>query len=309
MARPFRFGIQLSQARDRKAWIRQVQKAADLGFSTVFMPDHFGEQLAPIPALMAAAEVADIRIGTLVLDNDYRHPVVVAKEAATLDLLTEGRLELGIGAGWLRDDYDWSGIPYDPPAVRVSRFEEGLIVLKGAFGDGPFSFDGEHYTITNYEGHPKPVHEPHPPILIGAGGRRMLGIAGRHADIVGINPNLKAGAVTPEVGKDATAEATERKLGWLREAAGDRFDAIELNVLVYVAIVTDDREGAAAGVAPAFGLTTEEALGTPHALVGTVDDICEVITERRERFGFSYYSVGGQSMDDLAPVVSRLAGT
>lgn len=309
MAPPFRFGVQLSQAADRTAWVKQVRKIADLGFGTVFLPDHFGDQLAPLPALVSAAEAADVRVGTLVCDNDYKHPIVLAKEAATIDLLTDGRLELGIGAGWMREDYEWSGIAYDPPAVRVDRFEEALAVIKGAFADGPFSFHGAHYTVTDYEGHPKPVQRPHPPLIIGAGGRRMLAIAGEHADIVGINPNLRAGAITPDVGRDATAEATERKVGWLRDAAGERFDRLELNVLVYVCIVTDERQAQAEAIGPMFGLTAEEALATPHALVGTVDQICEAVLERRERFGITYLIVGSASAEAMRPVVERLAGT
>ena len=249
-----------------------------------------------------------MRIGTLVLDNDYKHPVVLAKELATLDLLSEGRLEVGIGAGWMRSDYEQSGIAYDPPATRVDRFEEGLKVLKGAFGDGPFSHDGEHYTITNYDGQPKPVQKPHPPFLIGAGGKRMLSIAAREADIVGINPNLAAGEVSVEVGRDGTAEKADEKVAWVKAAAGDRFADIELNSLVFIGIITDDRAGQAAKFAPAFGLSVEEALEVPNAFVGTVDQICEDLELRRQRWGISYYTIGEWAMDGLAPVVERMTG-
>jgi probable F420-dependent oxidoreductase len=306
--RKFRFGVQVAAATSRKDWLEKIRRIEDLGYTSVFMPDHFGEQLAPLPALVAAAENSNLRIGTLVLDNDYKHPVVLAKEAATIDLLSEGRLELGIGAGWLRTDYEQSGIAYDPPAVRVDRFEEGLKVLKGAFADGPFSLEGEHYKITGYDGHPKPVQKPYPPILIGAGGKRMLGIAAREADIVGINPNLAPGEVNADVGKDGTAERADRKLRWVREAAGDRFDDIEFNTLIYIAIVTDDRITQAGNFAPMFGLTAEEALEVPNALVGTVDQIAEDIEARRERWSLSYYTVSEGAMEDLAPVVEKLAG-
>ncbi len=308
-ARKFRFGLQISSATTRKDWLEKVRKAEDIGIGTVSMPDHFGEQLGPIPALVTVAENSNMRVGMLVLDNDYKHPVVLAKEAATIDLLSEGRLELGIGAGWMRTDYEMSGIPYDPPAVRVDRFEEGIQVLKGAFSDGPFSFEGKHYTITNYEGHPKPVQKPHPPFLIGAGGKRMLSIAAREADIIGINPNLRAGEVNLEVGRDGAPDKADRKVEWIREAAGDRFDEIEFNSLLYVAAVTDDRLGQAANFAPAFGLTTEEALEAPNALVGTIEQISEDLHARRERWRLSYYTLGEWVMDDLAPVVERLTGT
>jgi len=306
--RKFRFGVQIGGASSRKDWLEKIRKAEDLGYTSIFMPDHFTDQLGPLPALVSAAENSNLRIGTLVLDNDYKHPVVLAKEAATIDLLSEGRLELGIGAGWMRSDYEQSGMPYDTPAVRVDRFEEGLTVLKKAFADGPFSFEGKHYRITNYEGHPKPVQKPHPPILIGAGGRRMLRIAGREADIVGINPNLAPGEVNAEVGRDGTAERADRKLEWIREAAGDRFGDIEFNTLIYIAVVTDDRIGAAGSFAPMFGLSAEEALDVPNALVGTVDQMSDDLSKRRERWALSYYVVGEQAMEDVAPLVERMAG-
>jgi len=306
--RKFRFGVQIANATSRKEWLAKTRKIADLGYSTIFMPDHFGDQLGPVPALMSVAENSDLRIGTLVLDNDYKHPVVLAKEAATLDLLSEGRLELGVGAGWLRSDYDQSGMAYDPPKVRVDRFEEGLKVLKGAFAEGPFSFEGEHYKVTNYEGFPKPVSKPHPPILIGAGGKRMLSISAREADIVGVNPNLRPGEVNMEVGQDGTAERFDEKLEWIRRAAGDRFDDIEFNALIFIGIVTDDALGASGNFAPMFGLTPEQGLEVPLALVGTVDQICDTLIERRERWQISYYTLSEGFIENFAPVVERMAG-
>jgi len=306
--RKFRFGVQIANATSRKDWLEKIRKAADLGYSSIFMPDHFGDQLGPVPALMTVVENSDLRVGTLVLDNDYKHPVVLAKEAATIDLLSEGRLELGIGAGWLRTDYDQSGIAYDPPKVRVDRFEEGLKVLKGAFGDGPFSLEGKHYTITNYEGFPKPVQKPHPPILIGAGGKRMLGIAAREADIIGVNPNLAPGEVNLEVGQDGTAERFDEKLRWIKQAAGDRFDDIEFNTLIFIGIITDDALGAASNFAPMFGLTPEQGLEVPLGLVGTVDQICDTLIERRERWNISYYTLSEGLLESFGPVVERMNG-
>lgn len=306
--RKFRFAVQMANGKSRKDWLEKIRKAEDLGFSTIAMPDHFGDQLGPVPALMAVAENSNLRVGTLVLDNDYKHPVVRAKELATIDLLSEGRLELGIGAGWMRTDYEQSGIAYDPPSVRVDRFEEALKVLKGAFADGPFSLHGRHYTITNYEGFPKPVQKPHPPILIGAGGKRMLSIAAREADIIGINPNLAAGEISVEVGKDGTAERADRKIEWVKQAAGDRFDDIELNSLVLIGIITDNRLEQAGNFAPMFGLTAEEGLEVPNALVGTVDQICEDLLARRERFHLSYWTLSEGLIDSFAPVVEKMAG-
>lgn len=306
--RKFRFGVQASAAPDGEAWRRLARKAEDLGYSTLFVPDHFGEQLAPVPALMAAADATtELRVGGLVLDNDYRHPVLLAKEMATVDLLSGGRLELGLGAGWMRTDYEQSGIRYDEPRVRVDRFEEALAVLKGLFADGPFSYEGEHYTITGLDGLPKPAQRPLP-ILVGGGGKRVLSIAARQADIVGINPNLRSGAIDQETVADATAESFDRKLAWVREAAGDRFADLELNLLVFVAIITDDRQSMAETLAGGFGVSPEDALTIPNAFIGTVEEICDEMQARRDRWGVSYVVFQEGAMDAMAPVVARLNG-
>ena len=308
--RTFRFGIQLSQAESADAWATAARRAEELGYSTLFVPDHFDDQLAPLPAMMAAADATtELRVGALVFDNDYKHPVVLAKEAATLDVLAGGRTEFGLGAGWMRSDYEQSGIPYDEPSVRVDRMEEGLAVIKGLFGDGPVDFDGEHYSIRGLEGTPKPVQRPGPPILIGGGRPRVLGIAAREADIVGINPTIKSGEVDADAAKDATPEATDRKLGWIKEAAGSRFDDLELNMLIFVAIVTDDRQSLAEALAPNFGVTPDEAMDIPHALFGTVDEICDGLERTRERWGVSYFVLQGpEAMEQMAPVVARMSG-
>jgi probable F420-dependent oxidoreductase len=307
--RPFRFGIQLGSITAPDQWASEARRAEDLGFSTLFVPDHFGALPGPVPALMAAADATTtLRVGTLVFDNDYYHPVVLARDIATLDVLSGGRVEFGLGAGWMTTDYEQSGIPLDPPSVRVDRMEEAIAVFKGLFGEGAFSFEGQHYRITGLDAGVKPTQKPHPPLLIGGGGKRMLAIAGREADIVGINPNLRAGVIGADAAADATAAATDRKLGWLREAAGDRFDDIELNALYFMVIPTDDPASVAESMAPAFGLTPEEVAEVPHALIGTVDRMCEILEARRERWGFSYIVVQGEAMDAIAPVVERLAG-
>src|ERR1700722_5937434 len=224
--RKFRFAVQLSKGPDAtpRSWADQARKAEDLGYSTLLMPDHFGDQLAPVPALMAAADATStLRIGALVFDNDYRHPVVLAKGAATLDLLSGGRLELGLGAGWMRSDYHESGIAYDAPGVRVDRFAEGVAVVTGLLeSDGPFSFSGPHYTVTEHTLLPRPVQRPRPPLILGGGGRRVLGIAGRWADIVSINAALRAGTAGPERAPNASPEATRQKIAWVKDAAGER---------------------------------------------------------------------------------------
>ena len=309
-SRPFRFAAQLSGATDARSWVDQARKAEDLGFSTLLMPDHFGDQLAPVPAMMAAAAASTLRVGALVFDNDYRHPLVLAKEAATIDLLSGGRLELGLGAGWMRSDYDESGISYDDPAVRVDRFEEGLAVITGLLeSEGAFSFSGEHYTVTEHTATPRPAQRPRPPLIIGGGGKRVLGIAGRHAEIVSINVNLRAGTAGPEAATNATPDATRQKIGWVKEAAGARFEQIELNTLIGFVMVTDDAQSVIDAMAPALGIDPDEARHIPLALIGTLDEMAEELEWRRREYGISYFSVESDAWETLAPVVGRLAGT
>lgn len=308
-ARPFRFGIQLSTAPDGKSWADQARKAEDLGYSTLFLPDHFGDQLAPLPAMMAAADATtELRVGALVFDNDYKHPVVLAKELATVDVLSGGRIEVGLGAGWMKSDYVQSGIPMDAPGVRVTRMEEGIAVLKGCLGPGPFSFTGEHYEIAGYDGHPKPVQSP-PPLLIGGGAKRVLSIAAREADIVGINPSIHSGQVDAAAAQNGATAETDKKLAWVREAAGDRYDDLEINMLMFAGILTDDRKGTAEMMAPLFGLPPEELDTYPHVCIGTVEQIVDDLRARRERWDVSYVVFQGDTMETMAPVVAALRGT
>jgi len=310
MTKPFRFGAQVSNARSREKFVEKARKLEDSGYSTMFMPDHFDDQLAPMPALMAVADATTtLRIGSLVFDNDYKHPVVLAKEAATLDVLSDGRLEFGLGAGWLRADYEQSGIPYDPPGVRIDRFLEGLEIVKGLFTGEPFSFSGKHYSITELAGTPLPVQRPHPPILIGAGAKRMLRIAGREADIVSVNFDLASGAIDAAMAVTGLAEATRDKVGWIREGAGERFDDLELSVTVFMSAIVDNREEFAGMVAQGFGLTAEQGLSIPHFLVGTEQQIIEDLQQRREEYGFSYVVISGGAEETMAPIVAKLAGT
>lgn len=312
-SRRFRFAAQLSTGPDGsgRSWADQARKVEDLGFSTLLMPDHFGDQLAPVPALMAAADATTtLKVGALVFDNDYRHPLILAKEAATLDRLSDGRLELGLGAGWMRSDYEESGIAYDPPSVRVDRFEEGVAVITGLLeSEEPFSFSGTHYKVSGHTATPRPVQRPRPPVIIGGGGRRVLTIAARHAEIVSINVDLRAGTAGPESASNATPDATREKIGWVREAAGDRFDEIELNTLIGFVMVTDDRQSIIDAMAPALGIDPADAVHIPLALIGTLDQMAEELEWRREEYGISYFSVESDAWEAMAPVVARLAGT
>jgi probable F420-dependent oxidoreductase len=310
MTKPFRFAVQTAFAPDGKSWRERARQVEDLGYSTLYIPDHFGEQFGPLVALTAAAEATErLNVGALVLDNDYRHPLVLAKELATLDLFSEGRLEAGLGAGWMKSDYDESGMPYDSPGTRIDRMVEGLAIMKGLWSQPTFSFSGEHYTVTNAQGMPRPYSQPHPKIVIGGGGRKVLSIAAREADIVGINPNLKSGYVGPETAASALADRYRERVAWVREAAGERIDAIELQVLTFLVQIGVDPDEAAANIAPLFGIEPAAALEIPLALVGSVDTIVETLQRRREEYGLSYIVVHEGEMEAFGEVVARLAGT
>jgi probable F420-dependent oxidoreductase len=309
--RKFRFGVQASAGRSGAEWAEQARRVEGLGYSTLFMPDHFVDtELAPMVALsFAAAATSTLRIGMLVLGNDYKHPAVVAKEAATLDVLSGGRLEFGLGAGWMTADYTALGLRHDSPATRISRLGEALAVVKGAWGVGPFDFAGDHYSITAYDGLPKPLQQPRPPIVVGGGGPKLLRLAGREADIVGINPILRAGEIGVEAARDTMGDSTARKVGWIRDGAGERFDDLELQIRYFVASITDDAPGLAEAMAPAFGVDPGEALTSGGVLAGTVEEVSDTLLARREEWGVSYVVLGDDQYEEFAPVVARLAGT
>lgn len=307
--RPFRFGVQASNATSRDAWVSLAKRVEDNGYDVFTMPDHFNDQLAPVPALMTAADATTtLRVGALVWDNDYKHPLVLAKELATMDLLSQGRLEIGLGAGWMISDYDESGIPYDSPKVRIDRFVEGLAVVKGCLGDGPFSHSGVYYDVADHNGLPKPVQQPRPPILIGGGGKRVLGIAAREADIVSINGTLTSGVIGAEAISTMTAEAVDDKIAIVRAAAGDRLDQIEMNVRVFIVNVTAEREKVVDSLSGALGVPRRFLEQSPFALVGTPDQMVDDLLARREKWGFSYIIVGADDVEPFAPVVAALSG-
>jgi len=305
---PFRFGVQEHRAPSAKAWKEKARQVEALGYSALYLPDHFSDQLGPIAALMAAADATTrLRVGSLVFDNDYRHPVVLAKEAATLDLLSDGRFDLGLGAGWMASDYEQAGLPFDSPGTRISRMEEALKIIKGLFAGQPFTFAGVHYQVKDIEGFPRPVQKPHPPILLGGGGRRMLRLAAREADIVNVNFDLREGRVNRELVRTGLAEATDEKVRWIKDAAGERLDHIELSVTIFLANITDDRESVAMVMAAGVGAEPKDILAMPHFLIGTVDEVVEDLQSRRERYGISYVIVPGEADEAFAPVVARLA--
>jgi probable F420-dependent oxidoreductase len=289
--------------------VELARRTEALGYSVLTMPDHFGDQLAPLPAMQSVLDVTTtLRTCALVYDNDYKHPVVLAKELATMDVLSDGRVEIGLGAGWMKSDYDQAGIAYDSPGVRIDRFVEGLHIIKQAMRPGPFSFHGTHYTITDYNGLPKPVQSL-PPVLIGGGGKRVLGIAAREADIVGINPSMHTGVVTAETFGEMSVEAVDAKVAIVKEAAGARFGDIELNIRSFLVNVTEDGVAAREKLGTALGVPVSMLESSPFALVGAPNELIERLIERRERWGFSYVIVGQGDVEKFAPVVAALAGT
>lgn len=309
--RPFRFGVQASKAATAREWAELARRTEAAGYSVLTMPDHFTDQLAPVPALMAALDATTtLRVGALVFDNDYKHPVVLAKELATMDVLSDGRTEIGLGAGWMISDYEQAGIPYDSPKVRIDRFVEGLAIIKGVMQDGPFSFSGQHYTVTNYDGQPKPAQKPLPPILIGGGGPRVLKFAAREADIIGINGTLTAGVVGPEALATMTAESVDEKVAIVAAEAErvGRLNNVEMNIRTFFVKVTNDRQKTVAGISSMFGVSEEMINSSPFALIGSVESCIEQLIERREKWGFSYTIVGAENIDECEPIVAALNG-
>jgi len=266
--------------------------------------------VAAIPAMMAAADATtSIMVGCRVLCVDYHHPVVLAKELATIDLLSDGRLEAGFGAGWITSEYAAMGIEMDRPGIRIQRLEEVVALARAFFAGETIDVDGEHVTATSFEAVPAAVQEGGPRVMVGGGRPRVLGLAGRMADIVSINFDNSAGKIGGRGLRSGTAEGTTDKIDWIRDGAGDRFDQLELEIAAYFTTVTDERQATLDMLAPAFGFEPAELAEHPHALIGSVDQICETLQQRREQYGISYVTVNDDQLDAFAPVVARLSGT
>lgn len=326
MAHPFRFGCQSFNAASAREWKDKARKAESLGYSSFLLADHYigpgpaltatrhpVQTIAAVPAITLAAEATtSIKVGCRVMCVDYRNPVVLAKEMATIDLFSEGRLECGLGAGWLANEYEAMGVTLDPAPVRIQRLADVIRLVKAHFGDGECDVvgaEGSHVRAVGFEGVPKPVQRPRPPIMVGGGARKVLTLAGAEADIVSFNFNNRAGVIGPDGVGMSTASETARKVGWVRDGAGARFDEIELEIGAYFTVVTDDAAGTAAAMAPMFALPPEELLRHPHALLGSVAAICDELHRRREEYGISYVTVGDSVMEAFAPVVAKLAGS
>jgi probable F420-dependent oxidoreductase len=319
-SRPIRFGTGAARLSDPTKLVAAARRAETLGFSTFALPDHLMMPFAPLITLQAVADATTtLRVGQLVLVQDFRHPAVLAKELATLDVFSGGRVEVGIGAGWMPADFEQSGIPFDSAAVRIERLEEAVIVLRGLFGKDPFSFSGRHFTITGLDGTPKPVQRPHPPIMIGGGGPKLLAVAARQADIIQLLPGPNTG--TPSVDFDRlTPRAYLEKVDLIRAAAGPRFDSIELGALLLDVTVTDDpdraadeflaRLGVPGGGAGAGGPSRDDVFSSPVVAIGSLPQVCDKLLAVRERFGFSYFTGPvGTRAESLGPVIERLAAS
>ena len=313
MAHPrrFRFGVQLNQAFDGCSWTESVRELEALGYSTLFVPDHVDSGMGPLTAMAAAVTATTtLKVAPLVLAADFRHPAIVARELATIDQISEGRLEVGLGAGWKAVDYTQTGIPMDRPGVRVDRMIEHANVLKALFAGSPVHHDGDHYDITGLVGSPAPHASGGPPFIIGGGAPRVLRFAGQFADIVGVNPSIHSGEIDADAARDAQADRIDQKLEWVREGAGDRFDALELNAWVAAAECTDDPVRFAEQIAPLFGAADgEELLSSPMTLIGNVASLTDELNRRRERWGYSYIVVPGDHARAFAPLVAALTGT
>ena len=318
--RPFRFLAEPGDVADGSALVEAAHRAEAIGYDVMVYPDHVVLPFGLVPLLTTVAAVTKrLRVAAFVINNDLRHPALVAQDMASIDVISGGRVEVAIGGGWNKPEYEALGIPFEPIGTRIGRLAEAVAVIKGCFGEGPFSIAGEHYTITNHDGLPKPVQRPMPPLFIGGGGRRLLTLAAREADIVGVAPRLMPSAsgsgVVRSDPRSITVAATEEKLAWVREAAGERFDGLEINAYPSGTepILTDHarKDGADVldGIRNRTGIeiTLDEFLESPHVFIGSVDGLVAKLQEQRERLGISSIMVG--DLDTLAPVVERLAGT
>ena len=311
--RPFRFAVQAVNATSAGEWRDLARRAEDLGYSTLFVADHYldrgpaAQDLGPIAAMATAAAVTTpLRIGCRGLCVDYHQPAALAKEVATLDLLSDGRLELGIGAGWSEQEYGMMGIPFAPAARRVDKLEEMVAFLKAYFAGEELDVHGEHVNVAGYVGLPRTVQQPHPPFMIGGSRKRVLSLAGREADIVSFAnvgfESVNDAGLTPQ-------EEAERRCGYARDAAGDRWDSLDVESSPYFSAITDDPGARITRLADRFGVTTAGMLEHPNVLMGTADEVVERLLERRERYGVNYVSFQQAQLDEFAPIVTRLAGT
>ena len=305
LARPFRFAANVERGRSAEHWREVGRRAEALGYDTLFMPDHITDQLAPIAAMTAIADATTkLRVGSFVFANDYRNPVMLAREATTLDLLSGGRLEFGIGAGWNKRDYQQLGMPYDTAKVRVDRMEEAVVLLKRLWTEDKVTHEGTHYRVREAIVRPRPTQRPHPPLMIGGSGPRMLRIAAREAQIVALVPALDPLGVSTL--RSLRMESVEKRIAILRRTP--RFSELELNVIVFDAAVTDRARSIVDALTARLKSAVTAVVESPFVLYGSRASIVEDLLARRERLGISYIAVPGSAMRAFGPVIAALRG-
>lgn len=321
MTKPFRFGVQAYSADSPDEWRELAKKVETFGFSCFHLADHYIgdgpaltaanhplQNLAAIPALAVAAEATEsIRVGCRVFCCDYHQPAVLAKEVATIDWFSGGRLELGLGAGWVESEYDAMGIPMERPGIRIDRMTETLDLIRQHYSGDQIELAGAHVQASGFSG--APTTGGMPPIMIGGGSQRILGIAGREADIVSINFDNSAGKIGPKGVGSGTIDGTAQKIEWIQAGAGERFDDLEIEIAAYFTVVTDHTEIVQEEFAKLFGLEASEIANHPHCLIGPVGELIEKIQQRREELGINYVTFSGAVIDDVAPIIDALSGT
>jgi len=306
--RAFRFAVTVRNAPSAEEWRAKARRIEALGYDTLVTPDHITPQFAPIPALMAAADATTrLRVSALVFANDYRNPVMFAKEIATLDVLSEGRCDVGLGTGWLAKDYEMLGIAVDPAADRVSRLAEAITLMKRLWTEERVDHDGRHYAVRGAVVLPRPVQRPHPPLVIGASGPAMLRLAGRHADVVSITGALGRPEADPSWHALRGAAAFEAKLDIVHRAAGERAATIGVNAGVEIKI-TDDPDAAYEAAAAKAGVPAADVAASPLYLYGPLASLRRQLLERRERYGLSYYRAGEDEIEELSPLAKVMSG-
>ena len=323
MTRPFRFAVQAFSSTSRQAWVDLARQVEDSGYSTLHVADHLlgpgskiegtghrVQTLALIPALTAAAmATSTLRIGSRMACVSYHLPTVLTKEMASIDVLSEGRLEIGLGAGWLVNEYEGMGIPFEPAGVRIGQLRETAEFMRMAYADeAEVEYRGEYIQSYGYHAVPPTVQRPRPPLMIGGGAPKVLGLAGELADIVSVNFNNSSGVVGAGSITSSTEDETAKKIQWIKDGAGERFERIELETATYFISVEGRSEITPEQVMARTGMDHATLKRFPHAAVGSVDEICEELVRRREEFGFSYITVGDAHMDAFMPIVERLAG-